>query len=110
MRSAPARRRCTGATDPMQTPAASTPPDPPVRAPGVTFPGERTRGPARERAAPGRRITRKRLAIAAVVLVGLSYATLIQSFSWNQTSHYDLLRALNNGRTPIRAYQDNTGA
>lgn len=55
------------------------------------------------------RITPKRLAIAAVVLVGLSYATVIQSFSWNQTSHYDLIRALNNGETTIDKYQENTG-
>jgi hypothetical protein len=34
---------------------------------------------------------------------------MIQSFSWNQTSHYDLIRALNNGRTTIDPYQANTG-
>jgi hypothetical protein len=49
------------------------------------------------------------LALAAVLLVGLAYATVIQSFSWNQTSHYDLIRALNNDTTTIDAYQDNTG-
>jgi hypothetical protein len=54
-------------------------------------------------------ITRKRLALAAILLVGLSYATLIQSFSWNQTSHYDLIRSLNVERTTIDRYQDNTG-
>ncbi|HEY2282888.1 MAG TPA: hypothetical protein VGH60_04980 [Solirubrobacteraceae bacterium] len=54
-------------------------------------------------------ITRKRLALAAILLVGLSYATLIQSFSWNQTSHYDLIRSLNNGGTTIDKYQQNTG-
>jgi hypothetical protein len=53
--------------------------------------------------------TRRRLALAAIMLVGLSYATLIQSFSWNQTSHYDLVRALDNGTTTIDAYQQNTG-
>ena len=41
--------------------------------------------------------------------MGLAYATLIQSFSWNQTSHYDLVRALDHGRTTIDAYQENTG-
>ncbi len=51
----------------------------------------------------------RRLALLAVVLTGLAYATLIQSFSWNQTSHYDLIRALNNGGTTIDAYQANTG-
>jgi hypothetical protein len=55
--------------------------------------------------APGKRT----LALAAIVLVGLSYATLIQSFSWNQTSHYDLVRSLDNDRTTIDVYQENTG-
>jgi hypothetical protein len=54
-------------------------------------------------------LTCKRLALAAILLVGLSYATLIQSFSWNQTSHYDLIRSLNVGRTTIDSYQVNTG-
>jgi hypothetical protein len=49
------------------------------------------------------------LALAAILLVGLSYATLIQSFSWNQTSHYDLIRSLNVERTTIDQYQANTG-
>jgi len=53
-------------------------------------------------------ITRKRLALAAILLVGCSYATLIQSFSWNQTSHYDLIRSLNQGKTTIDQYQANT--
>jgi hypothetical protein len=57
----------------------------------------------------GARITRRRMALAAILLVGLSYATLIQSFSWNQTSHYDLIRSLNVGRTTIDSYQVNTG-
>jgi hypothetical protein len=52
---------------------------------------------------------RKRLALLAVVLVGIAFATIIQSFSWNQTSHYDLIRALNNDTTTIDAYQENTG-
>jgi hypothetical protein len=41
--------------------------------------------------------------------VGLSYATLIQNFSWNQTSHYDLLQALYHESTTIDPYQANTG-
>ncbi len=65
---------------------------------------------ATRRAARARRpLAGRRLALAAIVLVGLSYATLIQSFSWNQTSHYDLIRSLENGRTTIDAYQENTG-
>jgi hypothetical protein len=51
----------------------------------------------------------KRLALAAILLVGLSYATLIQSFSWNQASHYDLIRALDQDGTTIDANQANTG-
>jgi hypothetical protein len=54
-------------------------------------------------------LSKKRLALGAIICVGLAYATLIQSFSWNQTSHYDLIRALNNGTTTIDPYQINTG-
>jgi hypothetical protein len=54
-------------------------------------------------------MTRKRIALLAIVLVGLSYATMIQSFSWNQASHYDLIRALNQDSTTIDPYQENTG-
>jgi hypothetical protein len=50
-----------------------------------------------------------RIALLAILLVGVSYATIIQSFSWNQTSHYDLIRSLNNDRTTIDAYAANTG-
>ncbi len=52
---------------------------------------------------------RKRRALVAILLVGLAYATMIQSFSWNQTSHYDLIRSLNQDRTTIDHYQANTG-
>jgi len=55
------------------------------------------------------RFSSKRLALAAILLVGLAYATLIQSFSWNQTSHYDLIRSLDVERTNIDSYQENTG-
>jgi hypothetical protein len=51
----------------------------------------------------------KRRSIIAIVLVGIAFATLIQSFSWNQTSHYDLIRSFNNDGTTIDAYQENTG-
>ncbi len=54
-------------------------------------------------------MSKRRAAILAIVLVGVAFATLIQSFSWNQTSHYDLIRALNNGETTIDRYQANTG-
>ena len=54
-------------------------------------------------------LTKKRLALAAILLVGVANATMIQSFSWNQTSHYDLTRALNQDKTTIDAYAVNTG-
>ena len=54
-------------------------------------------------------LTKKRLALAAILLVGLANVTMIQSFSWNQTSHYDLTRALNQDRTTIDQYAANTG-
>jgi hypothetical protein len=54
-------------------------------------------------------VSAKRLALVAILFVGLAYATMIQSFSWNQSSHYDLTRALNVERTNIDAYQENTG-
>jgi hypothetical protein len=55
------------------------------------------------------RLTKKRLALAAILLVGLANVTMIQSFSWNQTSHYDLTRALNQDKTTIDRYAVNTG-
>ncbi|HEX5223518.1 MAG TPA: hypothetical protein VFW29_00180, partial [Solirubrobacteraceae bacterium] len=54
-------------------------------------------------------LSKRNLALAAILLVGVSYATVIQSFSWNQTSHYDLIRSLDHGGTTIDAYQANTG-
>ena len=51
----------------------------------------------------------RRRTVLAILLVGIAYATLIQSFSWNQTSHYDLIRALNNDGTTIDANHTNTG-
>lgn len=53
-------------------------------------------------------ITKKRLALAAILLVGVAYAIMIQSFSWNQTSHYDLVRSLDQDKTTIDQYQGNT--
>jgi hypothetical protein len=54
-------------------------------------------------------MSRRRLALAAILFVGIAYATMIQSFSWNQTSHYDLIRSLNVETTNIDAFQTNTG-
>ncbi len=55
------------------------------------------------------RLQSKRFALLAILLVGIAYATMIQSFSWNQTSHYDLVRSLNVEKTNIDQYQENTG-
>jgi hypothetical protein len=54
-------------------------------------------------------MSRGRLALVAILLVALASATVIQSFSWNQTSHYDLTRAIYHGETTIDKYQANTG-
>jgi hypothetical protein len=54
-------------------------------------------------------MSRRRLALIAILLVGLASATVIQSFSWNQTSHYDLTRTIYHGKTTIDQYQANTG-
>jgi hypothetical protein len=54
-------------------------------------------------------LTKRNMALAAILLVGVAYATMIQSFSWNQTSHYDLIRSLDQDRTTIDQYQENTG-
>ncbi|GAC1316446.1 MAG: hypothetical protein NVSMB25_02140 [Thermoleophilaceae bacterium] len=45
----------------------------------------------------------------AIVLIGLALATVIQSFSWNQTSHYALVRSIAHGTPRIDRYQDQTG-
>jgi hypothetical protein len=53
-------------------------------------------------------LTKRNMALAAILLVGVAYATMIQSFSWNQTSHYDLVRSLDQDKTTIDQYQGNT--
>ncbi|HWX86961.1 MAG TPA: hypothetical protein VNX67_02180 [Solirubrobacteraceae bacterium] len=52
---------------------------------------------------------KRNMTLAAILLVGVAYATMIQSFSWNQTSHYDLIRSLDQDKTTIDQYQENTG-
>ncbi|HEV7162968.1 MAG TPA: hypothetical protein VGN25_06920 [Solirubrobacteraceae bacterium] len=65
--------------------------------------------PTRRRAPRRGPLISKRRTVLAVLLVGIAYATVIQSFSWNQTSHYDLIRSLNNDGTTIDANAANTG-
>jgi len=79
-----------------------------------TAPADETAGDPEPAERPSARLSRlpskhRRLALAAILLVGLAYATMIQSFSWNQTSHYDLIRSLNVERTNIDFFQQNTG-
>ncbi len=62
--------------------------------------------------APSRRpraASPRRLALIAIALLALACATQIQSFSWNQSSHYDLIRALDRDETRIDAFASNTG-
>ncbi|MFZ1153671.1 MAG: hypothetical protein WAN93_02065 [Solirubrobacteraceae bacterium] len=63
----------------------------------------------REGSRASRVLTKRNMALAAILLVGVAYATMIQSFSWNQTSHYDLIRSFDRDRTTIDQYQENTG-
>lgn len=51
---------------------------------------------------------RRRRALLALACVGLAYATVIQSFSWNQTSHYALIRSLAHGTARIDRYANQT--
>ena len=68
------------------------------------------RRPPAARAPADLTASRRRLALIAIApLVGLACATLIQSYSWNQTAHYDLIQAFDNDATNIDAYQSNTG-
>jgi len=52
---------------------------------------------------------RGRRALLAIGCIGLAYASVIQSFSWNQTSHLDLIQALAHGTAVIDPYAANTG-
>ena len=56
---------------------------------------------ARPARATARRLWGKHAALAAIVCVGLASAAMLQSWSDNQSSHYDLIRALDAGRTTI---------
>jgi hypothetical protein len=57
--------------------------------------------PSQARSRPSRRWTSNRLALAAIVLVSVASASMLQNWSDNQSSHYDLIRALDAGRTTI---------
>jgi hypothetical protein len=64
-------------------------------------PGARPPGAVRVSAAPRPRGGHRRTALWAILLVGVASATMIQSWSDNQSSHYDLIQALDSGRTTI---------
>jgi hypothetical protein len=51
----------------------------------------------------------RRSALLALALIAVGYATLFQSYSWNQTSSFDLIRSLSQGQVTIDRYQSNTG-
>jgi hypothetical protein len=68
-----------------------------ARAPKTLDGGDHERRPS----GPARRPRAKRLALCAIVLVGAASATMLQNWSDNQSSHYDLIRALDAGRTTI---------
>lgn len=52
---------------------------------------------------------RKRAALAAILCLGLAYASLPQGIGWNQLAHYALVRALADGTAVIDDYRDETG-
>lgn len=51
----------------------------------------------------------RRAGIAALVCVALAGATIVQTFSWNQTSHYALVRSIAHGTPHIDRYASETG-
>jgi len=51
---------------------------------------------------------RRQIALA-LGLLGIAYLTLLQSYSWNQTATFDLIKALAHGQLTIDPYQQNTG-
>jgi hypothetical protein len=54
-------------------------------------------------------VSTRKLGIAALVCVALAGATIIQTFSWNQTSHYALIRSIAHGTPKINRYLRQTG-
>src|SRR5262249_52810017 len=52
---------------------------------------------------------RRRLGLAAILLVALAAATLVPTLAWNQTSHYAQVQALGHGRATIDSWQWQTG-
>src|SRR5579875_1716928 len=60
-------------------------------------------------AASAPRPTSRRTALVALGLLAVAYATLLESYSWNQTATFDLIKALSHGHLSIDPYQQNTG-
>jgi hypothetical protein len=54
-------------------------------------------------------VSARRAGIAALVCVALAGATIVQTFSWNQTSHYALIRSIAHGTPKINRYLRQTG-
>ena len=80
-------------------------------APGAGAPSSRPAAARARRRGGGAAVSARRCAAGCsrCCSSGLAFATMIQSFSWNQTSHYDLIRALDKDSTTIDPYQENTG-
>ena len=98
-----------------------------VAAPGDNRPGARRPAPGRHEARgrlrcegqaragsghlrdPEEVMSSRRAGIAALVCVALAGATIVQTFSWNQTSHYALVRSIAHGTPHIDRYASETG-
>jgi len=60
------------------------------------------------RAGP-RRLRSRWIALAAIACVGIAAGTLLEPLGWNQTSHFALIRSLDDGTTHIDRYHKITG-
>jgi len=65
--------------------------------------------PGPDAAAAGRGLLRGRLAVVAILCAAVGAATLIQALGWNQTSHFALIRSLDDGTAHIDRYHRLTG-
>jgi hypothetical protein len=54
-------------------------------------------------------LLRRQVGVLAIIALALGAATVVQIFSWNQSSHYALVRALDRGTPTIDRYRKTTG-
>ena len=64
---------------------------------------------ARGRRAVSHRLRSRWTALAAIACVGIAAGTLLEPLGWNQTSHFALIRALDDGTAHIDRYHKLTG-